>query len=328
MKNFKKSIQLLLIFIGFTINLNCVDDSKSDVPNKNINEDGTILKSYVSDNGSAQIVHVFGAQGTRYDKILKYDGSIGIQYVYNANNKMTEIIQSPDDTYPDKTLFTYDNSGKIVQMQFDNRSPGSTGTLKTWLFTYNGNEIIQELVSDIDPNYNHDRIRYKFNTDGLLVSKHKYSDSPNNTYITTQYYQTFQYDNNKNIILRKATQNATHDLPDSPINNPQTEIITYEYDDKINPIHTVLMNHYLNHIFSFIPNFNVIQGNLQDRVLGAGKNNLTRSIASFNPQLGTPIDNDYKNVITYQSNNLPSKLSRVSIVDNIEVSSVTISYDN
>ena len=327
MKNKKRIIQVILMLFCLTSIISCSSESTPTI--NNTTTEGNILRSYVSGDGFAKLEHVFGNNGTRYDKILYNNSTRYMQFVYNSNNKMTQILLGPDTSpFPSKTNFYYDNSGKIIKMELDNRYPGSTGTLKTYLFTYNINEIIQELVSDEDPNYNHIRIRYKFNNDGLLIAKHEYSDSPNNTYVFTQYYQSFLYDNNKNIISIKATPNSTHDLPDSPVSNPQTRTTTYEYDNKVNPMHTIFMNHYLNYILSNNLACGIVQGNVQDRVLSIGTNNLTKSIFPSDPQLGTPIDNEYKNVFTYQQNNLPIKLSRVSMVDNREVSSITINYGN
>lgn len=303
--------------------------SREDNPLNNTSTvEGTILRSYKQGSSTSQGEHFFENNGTRYEKIVRADGTTYIKYIYDSNNRMTKIIVAPDDTsYNDKTLFYYDNAGKITKMEKDRRFLGTTGELKTWLFTYSGNVVTQEFVSDEDPNYNHKRIRYTFNNEGFLVSYHDYNDSPNNTYVSTSLYMTFRYDNNKNMISLKRTDGGTHDLPDSPTNNVITNIISYEYDDKLNPLHLVYKNNYMNYIFSNNYPFNLERSSFQDRVVGTGRNNLKRTIYQIDPiSGGLPIDNDYKNEYTYQTNNLPKRMGRVSITDNREYSYITFNY--
>lgn len=324
--------KLSLIF-AFIFLLSC---SKTDSPiNNPVNNpntsttEGAILKSFKHLTNPNTNEHFFGNNGLRYDKILDANGQRFVQYEYDTNNKMKKIVFTPDNTFTNnKILFYYDNSGKIFKMEKDRRFPGTLGELKTWLFTYDGNNIIQEFVSDESPNYNNQRIRYQFNNDGLITSYHSYSDSTNNTLITTYEYATFIYDNNKNIISIKQTKGDTHDLPNSPINNIQTSITTLEYDDKINPLQAVYMNHYLNYIFNNDYPFSVLSGSFLDKVLSNGKNNLKRAILQADPIWGTPIANDYKNEFTYQTNNLPKRIGRMSISNNIEFSNIVFSYDN
>lgn len=324
--------KLSLIF-AFIFLLSC---SKNDSPinnpvnNPNISTtEGAILKSFKHYTNPNINEHFFGNNGLRYDKILDANGQRFVQYEYDANNKMKKIVFTPDNTFTNnKILFYYDNSGKIFKMEKDRRFQGTLGELKTWLFTYDGNKIIQEFVSDENPNYNNQRIRYQFNNDGLITSYHSYSDSPNNTLITTYEYATFIYDNNKNIISIKRTKGDTHDLPNSSINNIQTSITTFEYDNQINPLHAVYMNHYLNYIFNNEYPINILNGSFLDNVLSIGLNNLKRSILQSDPIWGTPIANDYKNVFTYQTNNLPKRIGRMSMSNNIEFSNIIFSYDN
>ncbi|MEO8254801.1 MAG: hypothetical protein ABI554_10500, partial [Flavobacterium sp.] len=131
---------------------------------------------------------------------------------------------------------------------------------------------------------------------------------------------------NKNIISIKKTKNGTHDLPDSPT-TINSHTISYEYDDKTNPIHQIFMNHYLNYILSNNYPFYIDGTNIQDRVLGIGTNNLTKTIYPIDGLTGgTPIDNIYINKYTYQVNNLPKRTARVSTEDNKEYGSIIYNY--
>lgn len=311
MKNF---IILLSLFI-----ISCSNDNNSNSENT---EEGTILKSYKSSDGNE---HFFENNGARYEKIL-VGNNIFSKYMYDSNNKMTQIIYSPNDSNSTTTSFSYNDKGEIVKMEKDTRNIGSIGKISVWLYTYGNNIITGELVSNADPNYNHNRIRYTFNSQGLLISVHDYIENVN-TPIVTNLYITFKYDdNNKNLITLKLTKGSTHDLPDSPV-NLNSSSITYEYDDKTNPMHQIYMNHYLNYILSNDYPFNLERGNFQDRVLGTGTNNLIRTIYSIDGLTGgTPIDNIYINKYTYQLNDLPKKMGRVSTEDNKEYGSIIYNY--
>lgn len=320
----------MILLLSSIFILSCSSDNSQ--PNNQANNipvaEGSVLRSYKQDEISNFSEHFFENNGSRYEKILRADGTRFIQYIYNQNNKMMQIVVAPDDiTFNGKTIFYYNNSGEIIKMEKDRRFPGTTGELKTWLFSNNGNTITQEYVSDQDPNYNHERVRYIFDNDGLLISRHEYSDSPNNTDIFTVRYITLTYDSNKNVIALKQTLGNTHDLPDSPTNNMQTLSISYEYDNKVNPLRVVYMNHYKNYLFSDEFPFNLQRGSFQDRVLGTGTNNLIKTIYPINTQLGgIPVDNVFKNEFIYQDNNLPKKMGRISTEDNIEYSKITFNY--
>jgi hypothetical protein len=291
MKNF-------IILLSSLFIISCSSDN-STTPE---NTEGTILRSYKYTNtppdGSE---HFFENNGTRYEKIL-IAGSVFSKYIYDSNNKMTQIVYSPDDLNFKTTSFFYNDKGEIVKMEKDTRKTGSLGKLSIWLYTYENNVITGELVRDADPDFKPLKVSYTFNNEGLLVSRQDYI----NKATSTSSYLTLKYDNqNKNVISLKRTLGGTHDLPDSSINlNSYT--ITYEYDDKTNPIHQIYMNHYLNYILSNEYPFNIERGTLQDQVLGTGTNNLIKTIYPIENG-GIPVDNIYTNNYTYQLNNLPKK---------------------
>lgn len=311
MKNF--IVLLASLFI-----LSCSNDSNSTSENT----EGTILKSYKYTNSPDGSEHIFENNGSRYEKII-IGGSIYSKYIYDSNNKMTQIIYSPDDSNSTTTSFFYNDKGQIIKMEKDTRKTGSLGKLSVWLFTYENNIIIGQLVPDTDPNFKPIKVNYTFNNEGLLVSRQDYI----NKLTSTSSYLTLKYDDkNKNVISLKLTKGGTHDLPDSPINLNSSSVI-YEYDDKTNPIHQIYINHYLNYILSNDYPFNIERGAFQDRVLGSGTNNLKRTIYSTdNLSGGTPVDNVYRNIYTYQLNNLPKKMGRVSIDDNKEYGNIIYNY--
>ncbi|MFB3386702.1 hypothetical protein [Flavobacterium sp. LAR06] len=316
MKNF------IIIFCSLFI-LSCSNDNSSSEENSN----GNILKSY-KEGGANGNVHYFENAGSRYEKIVLSTGETLLKFEYDSNNKMTKITLSPE-WVPVTTSFTYNSSGQIIKMEKDNRATGVTGKLTVWLFSYTKNVITGEVVSDEDPNFNHRKVKYTFNDDGLLISRHNYIDFPakDNRPIITNSYLTLKYDQNRNVILLKKTNNGTHDLPDSQP-NIGTYSITYEYDDKINPMHEVYMNHYINYILSNDYPFNLEIGTYQDRVTGTGTNNLIKTIFPIAEGGGIPVDNVYKNTFTYQLNNLPSKMSRISTADNKEYGSLIYTYSS
>ncbi|OIV42014.1 hypothetical protein [Flavobacterium johnsoniae] len=312
---------IILVFSLFIVS--CSNDNNSSSEPENI--EGTILKSYKEDSPNGNI-HLFENEGSRYEKIVFSTGEILIKFAYDSNNKMTKTTVSPDSN-PSTTTFTYNNDGQIIKMEKDNRKLGTEGKLFVWLFSYNNNVVTGELVSDQDPNFNHIKVQYTFNNEGLLISKHDYVDYPakENRPIRTNSYITLKYDNNKNLVLLKMTQNGTHDLPDSPA-SLYVNTATYEYDDKPNPVHKVYMNHYMNYILSNEYPFVLERGSIQDRVTGTGTNNLIRTTYSNSESGGIPVDNVYKNIYTYQLNNLPSKMARISTVDNKKDSGLIFNY--
>lgn len=315
MKNF-----IIILFTFFL--LSCSNDNNSSTENV----EGTILKSY-KDGNTYGNVHFFENDGTRYDKILSSTGQAFIKFSYDSNNKMTKISINPNDAYPVTTSFTYNNSGQIIKLEKDARQPGTVGKLRTWLFTHNNNVITSELVSDEDPNFNHLKVRYTFNNEGLLISRHDYIDfnPKENRPIRTNSYSTLKYDQNKNLILLKTSKDGTHDLPNSPSYIKSYSII-YEYDDKTNPVHQAYMNHYINYLLSNDYPFNLLAGSIQDRVVGTGTNNLIKTTFPTEEGGAIPVDNVYKNMYIYQSNNLPSKMSKISTVDNKEYGSIIYNY--
>lgn len=316
---------IILLFSLFIIS--CSSDSNSTSENT----EGTILKSYkVLDTNpgdtSTEIEHFFENNGSRYEKIMS-PGSIFMKFNYDSNNKMTKIIISPDSN-PTTISFTYNDKGQIIKMEKDTRNPGVTGKLTIWLYTYEDNIVTGELVSDADPILYHTKVRYTFNNDGLLVSRHDYKEYTNiNKPISTIKYTTLTYDTNKNLITLKISENGTHDLPDSPA-NLYAYSINYKYDDKINPIHKVYMNHYLNYILSNEYPFVLERGSFQDRVTGTGSNNLIKTTYPVGQFGGIPVDNVYINSYNYQSNNLPKRMGRVSTADNKEYSNIIYNYIN
>ncbi|MEP6930289.1 MAG: hypothetical protein ABI850_09760 [Flavobacterium sp.] len=316
----KKIIILLLsLFI-----VSCSNDSNpSSEPE---NAEGTVLKSYKDDNLNANI-HSFENEGSRYEKIVFSTGETLMKFAYDSNNKMKKITVSPDSGTPSTITFTYNNNGQIIKMEKDNRNPGTAGKLFVWLFSYNNNVVTGELVSDQDPDFNHVKVQYTFNNDGLLISKHDYVDYPakENRPIRTNSYISLKYDNNKNPVLLKMTQNGTHDLTDSPA-NLYVNTITYEYDNKPNPVHKIYMNHYMNYILSNEYPFVLERGSIQDRVTGTGTNNLIKTTYSAAEFGGIPVDNTYKNIYSYQLNNLPSKMARISTVDNKQYGGLIFNY--
>jgi hypothetical protein len=286
------------------------------------NIEGTILRSYKYTNTPDWSEHFFENNGTRYEKII-IAGRVSSKYIYDSNNKMTQIIYNPDDSNSTTTSFFYNDKGQIVKMEKDTRKIGSLGKISVWLFTYDNNVVIGELVPNTDPNFKPLKVSYTFNNEGLLVSRHDYINKPT----LTNSYLTLKYDDkNKNVISLKITKGGTHDLPDSPV-NLNSSTVTYEYDDKINPIHQIYMNHYLNYILSNDYPFNIEGGTVQDKVLGTGTNNLKRTIYPVdNIGGGISVDNVYINNYTYQLNNLPKKKGRVSTADNKEYSSIIYNY--
>lgn len=312
MKNF------IILFCSLFI-ISCSNDNNPSTEEV----EGTILKSYKQDpNGNE---HFFENEGSRYEKIISQSGDIFMKFDYDSNNKMTKIIVSPEN-YPTTISFTYNKDGQIIKLEKDARNPGTAGKLSVWLFSYNANIVTGELVSENNPNFNPVKIQYTFNSDGLLISKHDYVDSGNNNIpIKTNWYSTFKYDTNKNLVLLKTTKNGTHDLPDSP-GNLYIYSTSYEYDDKTNPVHKVYMNHYVNYILSNDYPFNLERGSSQDRVSGAGTNNLIKTTYPVDENGGIPVDNIYKNSYKYQLNNLPKKMSRISIADNKEYGSIVYNY--
>jgi hypothetical protein len=314
----------LIILLSSLFIISCTSDpspTSENIPTSK-NTEGTILKSYKYTNTPDGSEHFFENNGTRYEKII-IAGSIFSKYIYDSNNKMTQIIYSPDDlNFTTTTSFFYNDKGQIVRMEKDRRKTGSLGKLSVWLFTYNNNVVTGELVPDTDPNFKPLKVSYTFNNEGLLVSRQDYI----NKATSTSSYLTLKYDDkNKNVISLKITKDGTHDLPDSPINlNSYTT--TYEYDDKINPIHQIYMNHYMNYILSNEYPFNIEGGSLQDRVLGTGTNNLKRTIYPIDISGGIPVDNVYINNYIYQLNNLPKKTERISTVDNKEYSNIIYNY--
>ncbi|TDO77787.1 hypothetical protein EV143_10319 [Flavobacterium chryseum] len=314
--------KIIIILLSLFI-LSCSNDNNSATESENV--EGTILKSYKEDSPNGNI-HLFENEGSRYDKIVFPSGEILIKFTYDSNNKMTKITVSPDSS-PVITTFTYNDSGQIIKMEKDTRNTGTAGKLFVWLFSYSNNVVTGELVSDQDPNFNHVKVQYTFNNDGLLISKHDYVDYPakENRPIRTNSYLSLKYDQNKNVVLMKVTEDGTHDLPDSPT-NVYTYSITYEYDNKINPVHQIYMNHYMNYILSNDYPFNVERGSFQDRVTGTGTNNLIKTTYPEGQYGGIPVDNVYKNIYSYQLNNLPIKMSRVSTADNKEYGSLIYNY--
>lgn len=332
--NLKKSIlKKILSLISYAIIFSCsnndsINTDNSQVIEKFTDKEGEILRSYIQKDISSTYEHFFENNGSRYEKILRRNKTRYLQYVYDLNNRMIKIIFLPDDIYTNnQTIFYYDNLGKIIKMEKDKRLNGTNGVLKTWLFTYIQNTVIQEFVSDQDPNYNDERIRYIFDDEGLLMSRHEYTDSPNNSIVNTIRYTTFKYDINKNIISLKQTERNTHDLPNSPTDNLETFSILYEYDDKINPLQSVYLNHYQNYLFNDEFLFNLQSESFQNRVLSVGKNNLKRTIFPNNSFfVGVTIDNLLINNFIYQTNNLPKKMSRVSTENNNEFLNITFNY--
>ena len=312
-------MKYITILLTCFLILSC--SGENDSPSENI--EGTILKSYKEGpNGNE---HFFENEGSRYEKIELSSGNVLMKFDYDSSNKMTKITVSPDNL-PTTTTFTYNNDGQIIKIEKDARNPGTAGKLYVWLFSYNNNIVTGELVSENNSNFNPVKVQYTFNSDGLLLSKHDYIDSGSNSIpIRTNWYSTFKYDQNKNLILLKMTKNGTHDLPDSP-GNLYVYSTTYEYDDKINPVHKVYMNHYLNYILSNDYPFNLERGSSQDRVAGTGTNNLIKTTYPTDENGGIPVDNIYKNSYKYQLNNLPTKMARVSTVDNKEYGSIIYNY--
>ncbi|MNK65051.1 hypothetical protein D3C87_843360 [compost metagenome] len=311
-------------FIITFFSLFVVSCSSNDSPTED-NTEGAILKNY-KEYGEYGNIHLFDNEGTRYDKITRSKGEIFIDFSYDSNNRMTEIAISPDSS-PVTTTFTYNSNDQIIKMEKDSRKAGTAGKLFVWLFTHNKNVVTGELVSSDDPNFNHVKVQYTFNDEGLLISKHNYVDYPakENRPIRTTSYETLKYDKNKNLISLKMSTGGTHDLPDSPA-NLYAESVTYEYDDKINPVNQAYMNHYVNYILSNEFPFVLERGSIQDHVAGTGKNNLIKTnypVAEFG---GIPIDNVYKNTYNYQLNNLPRSMSRISTEDNKEYGGLTFNY--
>jgi hypothetical protein len=306
----------ILLFSLFIIS--CSSDNSS-IPEKT---EGTILRSYKYTNTPDGSEHFFENNGTRYEKII-IAGDVSSKYIYDSNNKMTQIIDNPNDSNSTITSFSYNDKGQIIKMEKDKRKTGPLGKLSVWLFTYNNNVVIGELVPDTDPNFKPLKVSYIFNNEGLLVSRHDYINNPT----LTSSYLTLKYDDkNKNVISLKITKGSTHDLPDSPV-NLNSSTVAYEYDDKTNPIRQIYMNHYMNYILSNDYPFNIERSSLQDRVLGTGTNNLKRTIYSIdNINGGIPVDNVYINNYTYQLNNLPNRMGRVSTTDNKEYSNITYNY--
>lgn len=298
--------------------------SSNDSPTED-NTEGAILKNY-KEYGEYGNIHLFDNEGTRYDKVTRSTGEIFIDFSYDSNNRMTEIVISPDSA-PVTTTFTYNSNAQVIKMEKDSRKAGTAGKLVVWLFTHNKNVVTGELVSADDPNFNHVKVQYTFNDEGLLISKHNYIDYPakENRPIRTTSYATLKYDKNKNLSSLKISTGGTHDLPDSPA-NLYAGSVTYEYDDKINPVHQAYMNHYMNYILSNEFPFVLERGSIQDQVAGTGKNNLIKTtypVAEFG---GIPIDNVYKNTYNYQLNNLPRSMSRISTEDNKEYGGLTFNY--
>lgn len=319
---------LLIAFLSCTNN----DNQPSNNPTDNtpiIN--GTILTSYKQGDSSSFLEHFFENNGSRYNKIVRADGSRFIQYLYDSDNRMSQIVVSPDDNlFPAKTVFYYDNNN-IIKMEKDRRSPGTTGQLYTYLFTYNQNTIDRKLISNQDPNVIEEHIRYTFNSNGFLTTYHDFSEfqpSPNTIEINTNLYATFEYDSNNNIIQIKKTLYGTHDLPDSAPNSIHTSIITYQYDNKTNPLYQIYRNHYLNYVFNNEAPYGILNGSFQDRIVFNGANNLIKTTYIVNENVGTPVDNIYENAYIYQANNLPKKMGRISTIDNIEYSTITFNYTN
>jgi len=316
MKNF------IILFFSLFI-LSCSSDNSSTDNTDNV--EGSVLKSYKENNTNGNI-HLFENDGSRYEKIIFPTGEVLIKFAYDANNRMTTMIVSPESV-PVTTTFTYNSNGQIIKMEKDTRKTGTAGKLFVWLFSYNNNVVTGELVSEDNPNFNHVKVQYTFNNEGLLISKHDYVDYPaeDNRPIRTNSYYSLKYDKNKNLVLLKVSRDGTHDLPDSPANLYKASI-TYEYDDKINPVYQVYMNHYMNYILSNEYPFILERGSIQDRVTGTGKNNLIKTTYPTGEFGGIPVDNVYKNTYSYQLNNLPSTMSRVSTADNKEYGGLTYIY--
>lgn len=314
-------MKIFFLLFASIIILSCTKEENTEDDKSAV--EGTILKSYTQGSDVSPPEHFFENNGTRYEKIVRGNSAIYSEFVYDANNRMLRIIYENSTTF-----FYYNTENQIVKMEKDNRMHSTSGELNTWLFTYNGNLVIQELVSNENPNYNHRRIRYTFNNDRLLISRQEYRDSPTNNLVFTSLYMTFKYDNN-NMTSLKQTQGATHDLPDSPTNNNNTTITFFEYDDKANPLNLIYKNHYINYIFNNQFPFSLQRGIFHDGILGIGKNNLKRTIYPTDPLTGgISIDNDFKNEYIYQTNNLPKRMSRVSISTAKEFSIITFNYKN
>ena len=311
----------ILLFSSLLL-LSCSNDDNStpSIPNNppttNNTVEGTILKSYKF-NSTAGTEHFF-ENGSRYDKIIA-NNVLTTKFEYDANNKMTKKIEylSNGITVGKTTTFFYNSLNKIFKIEILNGT-----TLKTILYTYSGNTITGEVVGNSsNPNgFNPSRIRYTFNTSGLISAYQKYSVDEQTLFEDTNKYSTLNYDNNNNVTSIKISFGGTHDLPNS--NPTTTSIFSLTYDNKINPVEKIYTNHYLNYILMQFESFDF------DYPFGStfrtyGKNNQLETNYPTNY-----IYAKYRSENTYQTNNLIKTSSSINLANNTAGSVITFNYVN
>ncbi|MGA9638005.1 hypothetical protein [Flavobacterium sp.] len=300
------------------------------------NQSNDILVSYytVSD-GNRLYEHFFEDNGNRYQKIVSPDGQIYVDFKYDSANKMTSISYTNGakrDYY-----FYYNTKGQIEKIKqegetntFTNGVYSTTITTQEWDITYDGNTILKTLKNDLYP-FSKTITKYTLNDKGLITIIHNYVENTRTpAYSRTVSYLTLKYDTNKNLITFKATDKATHDLPDSPDPNyTNTGIVYFEYDTNPNPIYPIYMNHYLNYSLIDVYPFSYSIKSDQDRMLWTGYNNLKKTIYDFELTT-TPVGNPiikYTNIYEYDpTNNKPTRMSTRSTTDNKEYSFIKYNY--
>lgn len=316
-----KKVSLLITFM--LIIFSCSPEkTESDTQNQS----NDILVSYYADNGSRQNEHFFEDNGSRYQKILSPNGELFTSYTYDSKNKMTSILFVPGYSNQNKYTFSYNDIGQVIGIKSEYFKE-SIATYSEWDITYENN-IIKKVLKNLTTS-NKRITKYTLNNQRLVSIIHDFTENTTTSDIAKTFeYNTIEYDENKNIISVKYTLNGTHDLPDSPDpKNLVSGIVKFEYDTNLNPIYPIFMNYYLNYLLINQYPF-YLAGNNQDRLLGIGNNNLTKTLTYGLGILSgsSYIDNEYSNIYKYDSNKKPLRMGRVSSIDNKEYSYIKYTY--
>lgn len=299
------SILILMFFAS------CSSDNSSS------STEGTIFRSYRYNSATAT-EHFFENNGTRYEKI-EANGKLQTKYFYDSNNKMIKIESYNSDgvTIDDSKSLFYDINGNINKLIISITGGSST----TWLYNRSANIVTGEL--DTNPanttDFNSKRVRYTFNTDGLITKFENFIKDQATGNEQFSDYATFTYDSNKNVTQLKRSVGGVHDIPGGQIPT-NTYVYTHTYDNKSNPLHLAFMAHYENYILlqNSSSDFNFPFGSVYRTY---GKNNILNTTYPSNY-----IFAQYRYEYEYQTNGLPKKFSVILTNNNSVSSSANYNY--
>lgn len=163
------------------------------------------------------------ANGEKLSKIMFSGQASGtIQYLYNSQGKVSQVIHLSGTGDSATQVFTYNASGQMISCLQKNNAAGDIFRND---FEYDGNgRIVKSTGVAILPSLMMDDALYSYDTNGRLIK-----DETVNSFGNVSSYRVYEYDANNNVVAQtQYRRNGT----DPFVSDGR---ITYEYDTKRNP---------------------------------------------------------------------------------------------